>query len=687
MLQGEHGMRLSHAQAHDEKPCMSEAGGSTEAWALTPLDSTGHLHTVRSCHKFYLGAAGPRTDALCLRPGLWEGAKWELLPVVGASHRFFLSNNHHGLHLASLGNGDKNQTPYLSKGRGDWEKWTVVIKGALPVEEVPAPIVQGRGAPGDDAAEAPSVEAMGLPPTDGPSQRVMLEGPHGMCLAVKVDNGASKLSMTMDRTSAATWTLTPPISELGLGSSWHALRSHCGLLLATRNGGEDAQCLTESMWEGARWHLTPCAVGSRFFLMSHHGKHLASLNDSQQTVYMSPGSKDWEKWKVLQVPKDDGTPKVVQVLLEEAGRPCPVEDAVRQLVQKQAVPAGRAARAGFTHQYPDAPVLYGRWFGFDRAPVVFLSTACEELSDYIRDDPVGPFSDLADDPPDFNMKDFGTWASWDFTVDSELLLKADWHTRASLGFDAEFFVPRLGGKGMLRRAPPRITAFMIAFRKVNETCWQLIMDALTALRRARLRGDTNFKASTTYSLLGTFIECFKNNRHFGVVEAQVRYGEGGHRQPSHFDGATSLLHMGMTLGGRRRFRAGVFPTQRERSEGNQVWDEKAWEPEHLRDTEIRSGTAYLTSPYCFAHAVEYDQSAQTEPIIALMCRFGFPADLGKLINNMRSEDMFEITTVLANCLKESSASGLLRMPSVKEVQNAEEFLFKHDTDMAGSCYG
>mmetsp|Transcript_93315 Transcript_93315/g.283316 ORF Transcript_93315/g.283316 Transcript_93315/m.283316 type:complete len:228 (-) Transcript_93315:107-790(-) len=222
----------------------------------------------------------------------------------------------------------------------------------------------------------------------------------------------------------------------------------------------------------------------------------------------------------------------------------------------------------------------------------------------------------------------------------------------------------------------------MALRKVNQPCWAAMVEALAALKRAREREDEELgQSSGRGSLLGTFIECFRNKRHFGVVEAQLRWGNEKLRQPSHMDGATSLLHLGLTLGGRRTLRAGVFPTHSEASGGKNVWDEAVWSPGHLKDTPMSPGSAYISSPFCFEHAVEYDGCAQTEPMIALMCRFGFPKDLGPLINNMRTDDMLDITTVLASCLKAVACRGLLRMPSLAEVLQCEASLEKLDDQL------
>lgn len=88
----------------------------------------------------------------------------------------------------------------------------------------------------------------------------------------------------------------------------------------------------------------------------------------------------------------------------------------------------------------------------------------------------------------------------------------------------------------------------------------------------------------------------------------------------------------------------------------------------------------MSMPFCFEHAVEYQGCPAHQPMIALMFRWAFPEDLGKLINNMRTEDMLDITIVVANCLKAAGYEGLLRMPSLDEVKQGEARLQQLDAE-------
>lgn len=359
----------------------------------------------------------------------------------------------------------------------------------------------------------------------------------------------------------------------------------------------------------------------------------------------------------------------------------------RQLIGENLRRRGPPSAAVFAHSDPDSAVKFGTWFGSLRAPVVFLEAPGPEVANFIREDPDGPFAELDSDVRDTY------WERWGFNEDrKETMLKMDWHSVPNLFTEGNFFIPRLAEGGQLQRSPPRIMAFVVAFRVVNKAIWASISDALNGLEMARdlwvfhklgENGLKRYKKTTHAKILSSLIAAFRSQRHFGVVEAQVRWGEEDHRMPSHKDGATSLLHLSITLGGRRRVWAGTFEAsnakaaaaaapdgQRVDPEVN-VYDDEVWQPPRLQQFEMTKGCTYVTAPFCFEHAVEYYACERSEPVIALQCRFGFPPDVGKMLNNLRTQEMLEISSVIAECLRASGASGQLRMPTLNEVVQAD----------------
>lgn len=536
-----------------------------------------------------------------------------------------------------------------------------------------------------------------------------------MCLSV-INEGHAQVAMSMNRSATESWTL----KSLGANRT-HTVQAHDGAWLATKDNTEKPLFMSYSMCEGARWELIPVfGEADRFFLKSIHGKSLASLNSQSQTVYMSPGQKDWEKWIISPIKgglpvntetkpcltaapgyvsgtaqeaphataKDTAAP-----LLEPASRLLlpddkdstkmhPIEEVLRKLLDRKPRKVLSKDRLVLVkHHYPEKPLMYGRWFGMYRAPVVFLEAPCKAVAEYLRSDPLGPWVCLSDIPLQIPLPPAYNHWNFEATIE-ESVVRADWHAVPHLGDEAEVFVPRLAKQGRLLRAPPRVTAFVMALRAVNQPCWNAVVDALTALKLSREQQDAEYKLDGRGSLLGTFIECFRNNRHFGVVEAQMLWGDNVPRQKSHMDGATSLLHIGLTLGGRRTLRVGVFSTQREESSGTSVWDEATWAPQHLHEMSMSPGSIYISSPFCFEHAVAYSSCTPEDPILALMLRFAFPAQLGTLINNMRNDDMLDITTVIANCLEMATNRGQFRLPSLAEVKAGERRLAALDQDRA-----
>jgi len=347
--------------------------------------------------------------------------------------------------------------------------------------------------------------------------------------------------------------------------------------------------------------------------------------------------------------------------------------------------------AAFRPQHPRLKLFFGGWFGEERAPSAFLEAPSEAVVAYLRDDPDGPFAKRVDawptgEQPPANSR----WHRWGFQRDAkEFILKADWHAVPHLGPTADLFVPRLAKKGSLKRAPKRYLAFAEAFRAANQPCWSAMVKALQDLKRAREdqllkaslaaleAGETALMERSGGDLVAAIIRALVAQRHFGVLEAQVWWGEAPRKLPSHKDGATSLLHLGLTLGGCRTLRVGTYPAPDDGFASKtldepSVWDTAAWLRSGqlatgLKDLRMVRGCAYLSSPYCFEHGVRYERGSRSDPIIALQCRVAFPPELGRMLNDMRDDLMLAVSGSVACLLKRTSESGELRMPSLEEV--------------------
>ncbi|OLP77671.1 hypothetical protein AK812_SmicGene42239 [Symbiodinium microadriaticum] len=320
------------------------------------------------------------------------------------------------------------------------------------------------------------------------------------------------------------------------------------------------------------------------------------------------------------------------------------------------------------HFIADSPLLRGTKVGGDDAPTVFLvAPPSEQLTKYVLEDPAGPFKGtlewperLFDDVDGKNEPDVadhapGSWKKWSFQFSKRepFMLKADWHSVHDWGQEFDIFVPRKNAVVPVPQAPPRVLALIEAFRKVNSVCWQQITSGLQELQEQK--PDDILRCR----LLKMLIEEFQERGFFGAIEAQA--GPARRKEMHwHRDGATGLLHLGITLSGRRRLQL------RARSEDDS-WTQELW---------MDAGHVYLSSPFLFDHSITYAaESSDSGPTLALMCRFGFLDEEDALwVNHFRGRDMLEVVELISGCLRNATDAGELRMPTLSEVSAMEKQL-------------
>eukprot|EP00418_Pyrodinium_bahamense_P069405 CAMPEP_0179095004 /NCGR_PEP_ID=MMETSP0796-20121207/43599_1 /TAXON_ID=73915 /ORGANISM="Pyrodinium bahamense, Strain pbaha01" /LENGTH=355 /DNA_ID=CAMNT_0020792687 /DNA_START=84 /DNA_END=1147 /DNA_ORIENTATION=- len=328
----------------------------------------------------------------------------------------------------------------------------------------------------------------------------------------------------------------------------------------------------------------------------------------------------------------------------------------------------------FTHVEPRLPVLFGAAMVGERAPVSFASVmASEELTRYLRDDPQGPFSEPLDSWPPWmftgrpwlspgacSPETDGRWKSWGFGFSPKepFLLKADWHCVDAWGHVRDLFVPRMDMAAPVRCAPPRILAFMEAFRRVNAACWAGIAEALV-----QLGVETSGRKKPCEGLAQIFLNAISRQELFGVIEAQAGPGSSFHNMRVHRDGATSLLHLGLTLSGHRKLHSKLASTP---SGGVLPGTQGGW-----MEADMSPGSAYISSPFLFEHAVQYEQDISDGPVIALMCRFAFTQQEAACVNHLRDRRMVRVARAVAEGLSASVSRRELRLPSLQEVMNME----------------
>ncbi|CAE7171207.1 unnamed protein product [Symbiodinium pilosum] len=331
-----------------------------------------------------------------------------------------------------------------------------------------------------------------------------------------------------------------------------------------------------------------------------------------------------------------------------------------------------SARRIFRHHDAAHPISYGVQLPMGRAPFAFASVTSEELVDFLLHDPCTSY--LLDDCCDPAC----LRSQWGFEEDSineqcENILKADWHASSFWGAcSARLFVPRTDEFLPARPAPVRIQAFIQAFQHASAACWGRLAQALHA-QECQASGNRELQHS-----LKVFRRCLEDRTHFTGVEAQIWKG-GELTMDSHTDGATAMLHLGVTLGGNRMLRIGKFDErhapyrpQENRRRGMRsgdeisVWNEAAYAVQELWDMEQSRGCFYVTSPFCFEHGVKYQKHA-INTTFALQCRFAF-SNLtdARLVNGQRTNVMREIADVIAHSLVDSIDRKELQLPTLQE---------------------
>eukprot|EP00930_Biecheleria_cincta_P054953 TRINITY_DN41329_c0_g1_i1.p1 TRINITY_DN41329_c0_g1~~TRINITY_DN41329_c0_g1_i1.p1 ORF type:complete len:418 (+),score=63.65 TRINITY_DN41329_c0_g1_i1:64-1317(+) len=337
----------------------------------------------------------------------------------------------------------------------------------------------------------------------------------------------------------------------------------------------------------------------------------------------------------------------------------------------------------FRHVDEHAPIVFGTEFPGGRGPSAFLMAEDPSIMKYLKDDPRGPFWGSLEERQESKL-----WPTWGFEKD-EQMWKADWHCMKSPG-PAKLFAPRRADVATMQQAPPRIYAFLEVLRAVNADIWSSMAQALQAMKAER--------SEEACSLIDIFATALEKDSLFGVVEVQVRQG-GEHGLPSHKDGATSLLHLGISLSGNRTLRMGRYTRRHspstnthppiperlpwktrknlmEKQYSEDVWDHCCWHSSNIVDTRMTAGSAYISSPYCIEHAVSYESCDFSNPMIAMQCRFALDALEGERVNDLRDGTMREIAEIVSSHLAAATQRGELRMPSLQEVVAVERRLLQ-----------
>lgn len=208
------------------------------------------------------------------------------------------------------------------------------------------------------------------------------------------------------------------------------------------------------------------------------------------------------------------------------------------------------------------------------------------------------------------------------------------------------FHPRFGTEILRPAAPKTLAAFCEAMRRCSAT-W------LEALRQDWARSE-----ETQH-----FAELLKRGAHFADLSVQVHWGDCIPQQAIawHIDAPNSLLHLAVSLQGRRSLHARRAIVDG-RISGNCLIGTKderdvLWQHE---------GSAYLSSPCSFPHAVEYPACDWDHRIVAVQCRLLF--DRAEALFQQSAGRLGPDSAASAVFRRLGSVQGGLRLPSRAEVE-------------------
>lgn len=203
--------------------------------------------------------------------------------------------------------------------------------------------------------------------------------------------------------------------------------------------------------------------------------------------------------------------------------------------------------------------------------------------------------------------------------------------------------PRYGCELDRRPAPLPLAAFCEALRRANAKGLSDLEKALAGMRSASaLRAAINRGAQ------------------FADLSVQLHWGDAIEPQDVawHIDAPNSFLHLALGLQGRRALHAVLQGNSRGPSAYANA--EVLWQGE---------GAAYLSSPCCFPHGVEYPAYSWEERIVAVQCRLLLNFDeLFSQRDQIDNDPEGQTANVVFRWLSQLEM-GALAMPSIDQVQD------------------
>ncbi len=210
------------------------------------------------------------------------------------------------------------------------------------------------------------------------------------------------------------------------------------------------------------------------------------------------------------------------------------------------------------------------------------------------------------------------------------------------------------GRKLTPAAPIQLRAFVLATRVKNED-W-IIQGLKRAITRKKLFEN---------SLLERLLIYVKQEKLFTSIAVQVHWGRplSGNNFGWHKDSRASLLHMGITIHGKRA----LHYLQREGNCTTNAFEEVVVMQE--------PGKVYLSSPTSVLHAPEFTDCSFESRAISIMCRFLCFSDELNFFGRVKSEQFVEAENIqMLQILAEVIKEGTLSLPTIEEVLDMQRVL-------------
>lgn len=208
--------------------------------------------------------------------------------------------------------------------------------------------------------------------------------------------------------------------------------------------------------------------------------------------------------------------------------------------------------------------------------------------------------------------------------------------------------PEIGIDFMKPAADSLLRSFFEAFRQINSGVFEKMSSDLVA--SAIMRNHLHPENDACYFLANWI----RDGRHFGDLSIQIHYGRGNEptfKRAWHVDAENSLLHLAVTLRGRRT----LHSRRRKTPYGD---------PDEVKEIQ-NAGDVYLSSSALMMHAPKFSDTDYNSRVVAIHARILYTS---AEINTFRALMTDESWECLTNIIAENLAVANIRIPNVVDIE-------------------